>query len=246
MNITYDLNLVFLSAITAVIAGFLTIEMSREIVVNEGLEHWVLLGISSLTMGMGIWGMHFIAMTALSMRTQITYNFPLVLISLIAAIAGCLQGLYIVSRPLINNMTLIAASISMGSAIAGMHYIGMAAMQMSAKITYNVPIAILSVVIAIVVSLVAIKITIALRTQRKGKHYLVQEGLASLLMGGAVLSMHYTGMAAAKFKFDPTMVIENVNILDNKTLGFCVGLTVLGVFAMVYSSLINFGKSRST
>lgn len=246
MNISYNITLVVLSAVIAVTAGYFTIEMASEITVNKGLERWIWLGIGSLTMGMGIWGMHFIAMTALSMETQITYNFIIVLVSLIAAIAGCAQGLFIITRPLVNNMTLIAASMSMGSAIAGMHYIGMAAMRMNAEITYNLPILLLSIAIAIVVSLVAMKISIALRVRRKNKQYMWTKVFASLLMGGAVLSMHYTGMAAAKFKLDPTMLIERDNILDNEAIGFCVGLAVLGVFSMVYVSLINSGMSRST
>ena len=246
MNISYNTTLITLSAIIAVTAGYFTIEMASEITLNKGLERWIWLGIGSLTMGMGIWGMHFIAMTSLSMKVEITYNFVLVLVSLIAAIAGCAQGLYIITRPLVNNMTLVAASISMGSAIAGMHYIGMAAMRVAANITYNLSLLILSVVIAIVVSLVAMKITIALRVRKNNQKYLLTKVIASLVMGAAVLSMHYTGMAAANFKFDPTKLIEQANILDNEAIGFCVGLAVIGVFGMVYVFLMNSGLSRST
>jgi len=78
-------------------------------------------------MGMGIWGMHFIAMTAFSMGVEISYDFLIVVISLLAAIIGCLQGLYIITQPLVNLKTLIAASITMGGAVLSMHYTGMAA-----------------------------------------------------------------------------------------------------------------------
>lgn len=246
MNITYNTTLVILSAITAITAGFFTIEMASEIILNKGLERWIWLGIGSLTMGTGIWGMHFIAMTALSMETQIAYNFIIVLISLIAAVVGCAQGLFIITRPLVNNLTLIAASLSMGAAIAGMHYIGMAAMRLGAKITYDVPILVLSIALAIAVSFVAMKISIALRTRRNNQKYMWTKVLASSLMGGAVLSMHYTGMAAAEFKLDSNMLIEGANILDNEGIGLCVGLAVIGVFGMVYIFLITSGLSRST
>lgn len=75
MNITYDIPLVILSAIVAVGAGFFTIEMSNEIVLNKGIERWTWLIISAITMGMGIWGMHFIAMTAFSMGVEVSYDF---------------------------------------------------------------------------------------------------------------------------------------------------------------------------
>ena len=245
MDISYNITLILLSAIVAVSAGYFTIEMSSEISLSKGLERWIWLGIGSLTMGIGIWGMHFIAMTAISTSMNITYDFITVLISLLAAIAGCAQGLYIISRPLINNLILIAASVSMGAAIAGMHYIGMAAMQMPAKITYDLLVVLLSVIIAIVVSLAAIKITIFLRGRRHNKQYFIEKSLASLLMGGAVLSMHYTGMAAAKFQFDPSLVIKHTNILDNEAIGLCVGLAVISIFSMVYVFLMNSSLSRS-
>lgn len=162
-----------------------------------------------------------------------------------AAIIGCTQGLFIITRPFVNSKTLIAGAISMVLAIAGMHYIGMAAMKVAGKISYDPLILILSIFIAITVSFVAINIAIALRTPQQNKAYFWQKISASLLMGSAVLLMHYTGMAAAKFKLDPSVMIEQSNILDNDVMGFCVGLAVIGVFAMVYLVLFNSNLNRS-
>lgn len=237
--------MVILSAIIAIAAGYFTIEMSTEITFNKGLERVIWLGISSITMGMGIWGMHFIAMTAFSMGLEISYNFPIVLLSLLVAIAGCAQGLFIITQPYVNNLILIAGSITMGSAIAGMHYIGMAAMRLGAKISYEPSLLILSIVIAIAVSLVAIKLTIALRTSQNRQKQLWKKVFSSLLMGGAVLSMHYTGMAAARFKIDSSIVIEEANVLDNNVLGLCIALAIMGIFAMVYIVLFNSSLNRS-
>lgn len=58
--------------------------------------------------------------------------------------------------------------------------------------------------------------------------------------------MHYTEMAAAKFKLYSSIVIEQSNILDNDVMGFCVGLAVIGVFTMVYIVLFNSNLNRST
>lgn len=246
MNVTYNIPLVILSAIVAVAAGYFTIEMSREITLNKGLERWTWLIISAVTMGMGIWGMHFIAMTAFSIEPKITYDFVIVLVSLVAAVAGCLQGLYIITQPLINKKILIAGSITMGSAIAGMHYIGMAAMRVAANISYDPLIFALSVLIAIVVSFAAIIIVIGLRTAKKDQTYTWKTILASLIMGGAVLSMHYTGMAAARFKINYGMIIEQTNMLDSGVIGFSIALAVLGMFAIVYVVLLNANWNRST
>ncbi|BAQ66862.1 MHYT domain-containing protein [Geminocystis sp. NIES-3709] len=245
IDVTYDIPLVILSAIIAVGAGFFTIEMSNEIVLNKGIERWTWLIISAMTMGMGIWGMHFIAMTAFSMGMEISYDFLLVLISLLAAVIGCVQGLYIITQPLVNLKTLIAASITMGGAIAGMHYIGMAAMRVSATVNYDPIIVTLSVIIAIVVSFAAMKIVISLRQMKKNSLYSFYKIIASLIMGAAVLSMHYTGMAAAKFKIDVNSLLSQVNFLDSQVIGSSVGITVIGMFAIIYIVLLNASWNRS-
>ncbi|AUC62143.1 diguanylate cyclase/phosphodiesterase with PAS/PAC sensor(s) [Cyanobacterium sp. HL-69] len=246
MNVTYDIPLVILSAIIAVGAGYFTIEMSQEVTLNKGLERWSWLLISAVTMGMGIWGMHFIAMTAFSIEPKISYDFLIVLVSLFAAVVGCIQGLYIITQPLVTNKTIVAGAITMGAAIAGMHYIGMAAMRVAADVSYDPTLFILSVVIAIAASFAAIKIVIGLRTGKKDALYNFKKTSASLIMGVAVLSMHYTGMAAAKFTTNYSLLTQQAtNILDSQMIGFSVALAVLGMFAIVYTVLANSHWNRS-
>ncbi|AFZ48514.1 putative integral membrane sensor protein [Cyanobacterium stanieri PCC 7202] len=245
MNVTYDIPLVILSAIVAVGAGYFTIEMSQEITFNKGLERWSWLIISAITMGMGIWGMHFIAMTAFSIEPRISYDFLIVLVSLVAAVLGCTQGLYIITQPVVTNKTILAGAITMGSAIAGMHYIGMAAMRVAADISYDPTLFILSVLIAIAASFAAIKIVIGLRKGKRDTLYNIKKASASLIMGIAVLSMHYTGMAAAQFRINYDLITQQANTLDSQIIGFSVALAVLGMFAIVYTVLVNSHWNRS-
>ena len=65
-------------------------------------------------------------------------------------------------------------------------------------------------------------------------------------MGVAVLSMHYTGMAAAKFTTNYSLLTQQAtNILDSQMIGFSVALAVLGMFAIVYTVLANSHWNRS-
>jgi len=75
--------------------------------------------------------------------------------------------------------------------VAIMHYLGMAAMRMPGRITYNLPLLFVSVVIAIIAATAAL--WAALRLQGVGTTL-----VASLIMGIAVSGMHYTGMAAMR------------------------------------------------
>ena len=78
-----------------------------------------------------------------------------------------------------------------------MHYIGMAAMRMDAVCVYSTKIVALSVVLAVVISFIALRLTFYFRTRTTG--WGLRKGLSALVMGAAIPVMHYTGMAAASF-----------------------------------------------
>ena len=90
------------------------------------------------------------------------------------------------------------ASVFMGFAIAGMHYLGMAGMRMGAT-SSTIAIVGASVGVAIIASFAALALTRKLiETSSESRRWLKKAG-ASLLLGLAVAGMHYTGMAAARF-----------------------------------------------
>src|SRR6202171_89532 len=91
----------------------------------------------------------------------------------------------------------LAGSVLMGGGIAGMHYIGMAAMRLSAVCHFNSFLVFLSVVFAVLISLAALRITFHFRDEKKGIDWGKTAG--AVLMGTAIPVMHYTSMAAASF-----------------------------------------------
>ena len=91
---------------------------------------WLLGG--AVAMGTGIWSMHYIGMLAFMLPIPMAYHWPTVLLSLLAAIAASAVALYVVSRSHMGAAAAIVGSIPMGAGIAGMHYIGMAAMRVGA------------------------------------------------------------------------------------------------------------------
>ena len=85
----------------------------------------------------------------------------------------------------------------MGSGVAGMHYMGMAAMRMMPGIVYDPWLFALSVVIAIAASGTALWMAFKLR--HSVRHVGAMRAAAACVMGVAIVGMHYTGMAAADF-----------------------------------------------
>jgi NO-binding membrane sensor protein with MHYT domain len=235
MSVTYNFALVIVSALIAVTASYLALELSSRLLTAQGTSRrfWLIGG--AIAMGTGIWSMHFVAMLAFSIPIYLTYNLLLVLLSLVLAILAALQALLIVSRPQPQTVELLAGAGSMGIGIALMHYSGMAAMEMPAVLHYQPKLFVLSVVIAIVVSLAALKLAIRFRQGRRADH----SGLklvTACLMGGAVLSMHYTGMAAAVFVPQPGKVIRPSG-LDNTWLAYLVCTFTVALLGMMVALL---------
>ncbi len=85
----------------------------------------------------------------------------------------------------------------MGAGVAAMHYTGMAAMRMSPGIRYDPVLFGLSVVIAVLASGAAL--WIAFRLRRQSRRVRAMRAGAAVVMGLAIVGMHYTGMAAAGF-----------------------------------------------
>src|SRR5919202_290063 len=123
MTASYNFYLVGLSASIAILASYTTLELAGWVTGSQGSSRQIWLVMGAIVMGIGIWAMHFIAMLAFSLPLVISYNFLLVLVSLLVAILGSGQALFIISRPTVNIPTLLTGSACMGIAIAAMHYI---------------------------------------------------------------------------------------------------------------------------
>ncbi len=148
-------------------------------------------------MGVGIWSMHFVGMLALSLPIPLGYDPAITVLSLLIAIASSALALWIVRQETLPWPRLAVGALLMGAGIAGMHYCGMAALRMRPGIQYIPSLFLLSVVIAIAVSGVAL--WIAFRLQQHSTHIRRLRAVAACVMGLSIVGMHYIGMAAAEF-----------------------------------------------
>jgi two-component system sensor histidine kinase/response regulator len=194
---TYNHWLVALSVVIAIIASYAALDLAGRVTSARGRSRYFWLTGGATAMGTGIWSMHYIGMLAFRMSVPVEYDWPTVLLSLLAAILASAIALFVVSRRAMGVAAAVAGSVAMGGGIAAMHYIGMAAMRMDAMCVYSAKIVTLSVVLAIVISFVALCLTFYFRTRTTG--WGLRKGLSALVMGAAIPVMHYTGMAAASF-----------------------------------------------
>ncbi len=149
-------------------------------------------------MGFGIWSMHFIGMLSFSLNIPLGYDFAVTGYSLLIAVVVAWFALYVVTRVRLRLAGLLAGGVLMGVGIAGMHYMGMAALLMHPAIHYEPGIFAASILIAIAASTAALWVA---RTLRGAEtiHLMRKRIGAACVMGVAIAGMHYTGMAAANF-----------------------------------------------
>jgi diguanylate cyclase (GGDEF)-like protein/PAS domain S-box-containing protein len=221
----HDLRMVALSVLIAMVSAYATLDLAGRITAARGRVrvYWLVGGATS--MGTGIWAMHYIGMLAFSLPIKVYYDFPTVLASLLAAMLASLIALYTISRKNLKSWQTITASFFTGCGIAMMHYIGMAAMRLPAHAHYDPAIVTVSVVIAVVISYVALILSVRVREETEASWRKVR---SALLMGSAIPIMHYTGMWAVTFV--PT--IEPVDI------SHAVSISSLGVTAISTISVL--------
>src|SRR6266851_1600371 len=124
---SYNYALVALSVLIAMFASYAALDLAGRVTAAGGWTRavWLLGGAGA--MGTGIWSMHYIGMLAFLLPIPVAYHWPTVLLSLIAAILASVVALGVVSRQTMGWFRALAGSVLMGAGIAGMHYIGMAA-----------------------------------------------------------------------------------------------------------------------
>jgi PAS domain S-box-containing protein len=194
---SYDYGEVMRSVFIAIAASYAALDLAGRVTAAKGRHRLAWVGGGATAMGIGIWEMHFKGMLAFRLSVPVAYHLPTVLASLAVAILSAAVSLFAWSRPKIGRLEAISGSIVMGAGIAGLHYTAMAAMRMPATTRYSPPLVVLSILLAISFSLIALRLTFDLREEAKWT--LTRRLGSSIVMGGAISAMHYTGMAAATF-----------------------------------------------
>src|SRR6202047_5174850 len=181
---SYNYALVALSVLIAMFASYAALDLAGRVTAAVGWTRAVWLLGGGGAVGTVIWSMHYIGMLAFILPVPVAYHWPTVLLSLFAAILASVIALYVVSRQKMGASRALAGSVLMGAGIASMHYIGMAAMRLSAICQFNSFLVVLSVVFAVLISLVALWITFHFRDQKAG---IGREKLAGAIVMGAAI-----------------------------------------------------------
>ena len=224
----YNLALVLASLFIASIASYTTLDLADRIrAVTVGRRaYW--LGGGALSMGLGIWSMHFIGMLSFSLPIPLGYDTAITLYSLLIAAAISYFALDVATRPNLTTAKLALSGTLLGLGISAMHYTGMYALRMSA-IAYSPVLLAASVFIAIVAATAALWLAYSIRG-RDGRIFWLYRPAAALVMGLAITGMHFTGMAAVDFPIGT--VCRSVSEIDSTWLAMAVGGAAFGILTI--------------
>ncbi|WP_322402741.1 MHYT domain-containing protein [Massilia luteola] len=228
----YETPLVLTSILVAIVASYSALSLAGRVTEAAGRTKfaWILGG--AIAMGSGIWAMHFVGMLAFRLPIPIAYDVPITLVSLVLPIGASGLALWQVSRANLGPVRLGVSSLIMGIGINAMHYTGMAAMRMAPGIVYDPLLFALSVLIAVGAS--ALALWIAFRLRRSTPDVWVPRIGAAVVMGFAIVGMHYTGMAAANFPADSVCMAARVGVHRDSL----ATLVVLATFCVLGLALI--------
>ena len=226
---TFDLTWVAISFVVSVIGAFTALSVAPSVAgKRSGQVNWFNAGLSGLALGgVGIWSMHFLGMLAYDVPLAVGYRLFELVVSLVAAVVVSALAIGYMSAQAFSWRRLLIAGPLTGAGVAVMHYLGMYGMRFGGYFEWDWPIVALSLVIAVVAATAALWLAFHIR---RGTF----RALAAVVMGVAVCTMHYTGMAAA------SVICTTANrraflpdLLRPSDLGIAITVVAIGVAAMV-------------
>ncbi|MBF0589291.1 MAG: PAS domain S-box protein, partial [Magnetococcales bacterium] len=197
----HDISLVILSFVVAFLASLTALDLAARIATESNIKIAKRLQMmGAIAMGLGIWSMHFVGMMAMNLPVPVLYEPFTTLISSLAAIVSAWWALQVASTNQLPFHRLVFGSILMALGVGGMHYIGMDAMRMAATLHYRTDLFVLSLIVGVVASAVALILTFRFRSEvLSSRRIIIHKYSSALIMGSGICGVHYTAMSAAIF-----------------------------------------------
>lgn len=195
----HDLGLVLLAVLLCFSSCFTALNMIRRARAAQTFIRKLWLGGAGFMTGSVIWATHFVAMLAYHSPLEIGFDLGLTVLSALVAILLSTAGYWLcLSRP-----GPVLGGLVIGGAIAAMHYIGMAAVEIHADPIWSPLYVGVSILLGMGFTALAMKVT----ADYTRWHALLTGSVLFML---AVVGLHFTGMAAVVYRPDPSVPVQDV------------------------------------
>ncbi|MFT4117009.1 EAL domain-containing protein [Bradyrhizobium sp.] len=225
----HDWRLVVLGGAVCLLASATAISLfHRARAANGGARvAWILL--DAAVGGCGIWATHFIAMLAYGPGARAAYDIPVTILSLVFAVSVTFIGLSIAVSASRASIAAIGGAV-IGGGVAAMHYTGMMALDMPARVDWVVGTVTASVLFGIVFAALAMYVA-AQPDRRYGS--LKAAGLLTI----AIVSHHFTAMGAVLLTPDPTLVVSGMSIAPG-SLSILTASAAVAILAIALAAAV--------
>ena len=220
----HDPMLMALSVLIAIQGSFVSLVLAREVGRFEGARRRLVLAMSAVTLGSSIWAMHFIGMLAYHMPAEVSYDLFLTLLSFLIAVLAVGVGYGIMTVIPSGNRRDVAAAIFTGGGIAGMHYVGMAALTGPIALGYQPLWIAVSVLIGIVAAGISLHLAFGTKLQARAI-------LGAVVMGLAISGMHYSAMHGTMIAPTDLAGAATSHVLDRNLLAIVVAIVAFVICA---------------
>lgn len=217
LDFTHDALLVLASLAVALMAGFTGLSLTRGASTLSLGQRKLVVSMSAIALGGGIWSMHFVAMLGLQLPIEFYYDSLVTLISALIAILIAGLALLIVHFGQRTRKRVMLAGLIVGVGIPIMHYIGMSGMQLCRPV-YSVTGIAIALAVSVALSVLAFLIAYDKRAPRNIL-------LGTLGFGLAVFATHFTSMAGTGFELQQNSAGTGP-MISNSALAFGVTLAV--------------------
>jgi diguanylate cyclase (GGDEF)-like protein/PAS domain S-box-containing protein len=223
LSTEHDWRLVVLAGAVCFLASFVAVSLFDRARSAQGRARLVWTALDAAVSGCGIWATHFIAMLAYDPGNGAGYSIRVTILSLVFAVSIVGIGLGIA---LSDRRRIFAAlgGVVVGLGVAAMHYTGMMALELPARMAWSFDIVTASVVFGSLFGALALVIA-------SGRESFGRSAAAAALLTLAIVSHHFTGMGALTLIPDPTPVAEGL-LISPTTLSFLIAaaaVVILGI-----------------
>jgi two-component system, sensor histidine kinase and response regulator len=235
---SYDPSIVALSIVIAVSGSFAALDLAGRVTASKGWAVAMWLCCGAVSIGSGVWAMHFVGMAAFRLPVPVVYYWPTVLTSLVITILVSGAALFIVSREGMGLAYILLGGGIFGSGVAVLNYMDMSAMRMAALCEFNSLWVYISVGLSFAFAASGMWLGFYFRNEHEKTAWLRIGG--GLALGSAISALHYTVMASARFLPSGVAVdmTHTMTVSTLATLGVAASTLLLLGLAML-SSLVD-------
>lgn len=236
MQISWNISLVVLSVLVAIIGSFAALSHAQRMRESSGRVAMLWMVAGGCTLGVAIWAMHFIGMLAWHLPIAVAFDPFLTILSMFPAIAAALLGFWVLRAAHISYRRIAVSGLLMGAGISLMHYTGMNALKMFPAIGYDPFMFGLSLLIAVGASCGAL--LMMYQGERVRMLPIPRFLLGAAIMGLAISGMHYTAMLGAIVQ-SGSLCLAGESRIDTHLMALMVSLVSFvwfggGIFASLY------------